>query len=77
MNSRPYAQRTATVKKQQKQVRGRSAYKSFLSSFTVDNTQKLGGFSYYYRIVQAFTVARYRALSGLGLGHFFSWGTQG
>ena len=37
--------RTATVKKQQKQVRGRSAYKSYLSSFTVDNTQKLGGFS--------------------------------
>ena len=37
--------RTATVKKQQKQVRGRSAYKSYMSSFTVDNTQKLGGFS--------------------------------
>ena len=39
--------RTATVKKQQKQVRGRSAYKSYLSSFTVDNAQKLfiGGFS--------------------------------
>ena len=37
--------RTATVKTQQKQVRGRSAYKSYLSSFTVDNTQKVGGFS--------------------------------
>ena len=37
--------RAATVKKQQKQVRGRSAYKSYLSSFTIDNTQKIGGFS--------------------------------
>ena len=37
--------RAATVKKQQKQVKGRSAYKSYLSSFTVDNTQKVGGFS--------------------------------
>ena len=37
--------RAATVKKQQKQVRGRSAYKFYLSSFTVDNTQKVGGFS--------------------------------
>ena len=35
----------ATVKKQQKQVWVRSAYKSYLSSFTVDNAQKLGGFS--------------------------------
>ena len=39
------ARRTATAKKQQKQVKGRSAYKSYLSSFTADNTQKLGGFS--------------------------------
>ena len=37
--------RAATVKKQQKQVRGRSAYKSYVSSFTVDNTQKVGGFA--------------------------------
>ena len=37
--------RAATVKKQRKQVRGRSAYKSYLSSFTIDNTQKIGGFS--------------------------------
>ena len=37
--------RAATVKKQQKQVKGRSAYKSYLSSFTINNTQKIGGFS--------------------------------
>ena len=37
--------RAATVKKQQKQVRGRPAYKSYVSSFTVDNTQKVGGFA--------------------------------
>ena len=37
--------RAATVKKQQKQVRGRSAYKSYMSSFTMDNTQKVGGFA--------------------------------
>ena len=30
--------RVATVKKQQKQVRGRSAYKSYVSSFIVDTT---------------------------------------
>ena len=32
------------VKKQQKHVRGRSAYKSYVSGFTVDSTHKLGGF---------------------------------
>ena len=32
----------AAVKKQQKQVKGRPAYKSYLSSFTIDNAQKLG-----------------------------------
>ena len=32
----------AAVKKQQKQVKGRLAYKSYLSSFTIDNAQKLG-----------------------------------
>eukprot|EP01048_Picozoa_sp_COSAG05_P030409 COSAG05_NODE_10546_length_559_cov_2.967391_1_plen_125_part_00 len=39
------ARRTATAKKQQKQVKGRSAYKSYLSSFTLDNTEKVGGFA--------------------------------
>ena len=37
--------RAATVKKQQQRVKGRSAYKSYIASFTIDNTQKLGGFS--------------------------------
>ena len=37
--------RAATVKKQQQRVKGRSAYKSYIASFTVDNTEKLGGFN--------------------------------
>ena len=37
--------RAATVKKQQKQVKGGSAYTSYVSSFTADNTQKAAEFA--------------------------------
>ncbi len=36
--------RAATIKKQQQRVKGRSAYKSYIDSFTIDNTEKLPGF---------------------------------
>ena len=33
------------IKKQQQRVKGRSAYKSYIASFTMDNTEKLPGFN--------------------------------